>query len=146
MIKHFTECNDISVHVKIRAVKPLKKNIEKYQVFCSVSNDFRKLLKNNNDKVMFGLNSCKVYDQHNVKRCFNCQNFGHYASSCPNSTQPICAKCSLSHQTNTCNSDDLKCVNCIRNNLPDLCHAASDHQCPLFLEALQNVKSDKKLN
>ena len=146
LVKDFIGADDISLHIKVRAVKPLKKNGEKYQAFCFVSNELKTLFTNNNNKLMFGLNSCKVYDQYNVKRCFNCQNFGHYAQNCPTPTKKCCAKCALDHPTVECASVDLKCANCLQNKLSNDNHAASDTECPIFLKTLNGIKSSLNLN
>ena len=82
-IRKFGMSNDINDHIKVHSVKSLKNNALCFQVFCDVSRVLREGLRHFKDKVTLGLKSCKVYDRYNVKRCFNCQKFGHYATNCP---------------------------------------------------------------
>ena len=81
--------------------------------------------------VVVGLMSCKIYDQYFVKRCNKCQNFGHYYQECTQD-QHICAKCGLNHPTNSCQSQEKKCTNCVKEGLQDeaVKHFAYDSQCP----------------
>ena len=63
-------------------------------------------------------------------RCFNCLRFGHTRDSCRN--QPTCSKCSAGdHLSKECESEDLKCVNCDKNERP---HSALDPKCPALLK------------
>ena len=48
-----------------------------------------------------------------VRRCFNCQRYGHTQTSCKAQT-PACGKCADKHRTRECSaeSSSFKCVNC----------------------------------
>ena len=64
-------------------------------------------------------------------QCYNCSGFGHYADQCKSPS--VCAKCaSPDHKTDACESTMFKCINCVRNNLPDVSHPAYSHKCPCF--------------
>ena len=73
----------------------LKNDESKFQVFCLVSNQVMNVFENQNNKIMIGLNSCKVYEQNTILRCFNCQEHGHTAKSCTFDTK--CGKCAQYH-------------------------------------------------
>lgn len=76
-----------------------------------------------------------------VKRCFNCQRYGHTQQNCRSAT-PTCGKCAESHRTRDCSSNVLKCANCKAN------HQTGDRRCPLqmkaverYVEAMKTTKS-----
>ena len=123
--------NTIDDHIKLVEVKPLNNNEKLSQAVFNVSFELRKLLAKNNDKVLFGMKSVKVYDRIFVKRCYVCQDFGHMQSSCHSPDNPICGNCGNNHRTSDCTSSVKKCVNCCKKNLKHD-HAASSVDCPLF--------------
>ena len=88
-IKKFASCNDIYDHFKIFSIRPLKNNPERYQIFASVSQLLREGFSKFHNKVTLGLNSCKVYDRYHVKRCNNCQHFGHFVKDCPTPDEQV---------------------------------------------------------
>ena len=102
----------------------------KYQVFASVSPILRTGIRKFRDKLVMGLTSCKVYDRQHTKRCNNCQMFGHFVKDCPTPNSHYCGKCSANHRTDSCSSNERKCINCIRNNIPESAHCTFDHKCP----------------
>ena len=63
-----------------------------------------------------------------MKRCNNCQQFGHFAKDCSSLDDPKCAKCGESHRTDSCSSENRSCVNRVRNNLSDTNHQAFYHK------------------
>jgi hypothetical protein len=141
-IKGFANQNDIKEHLEIFAVRPLKKNENIYQAFASVSPTLREGIKHFNDKLTIGFAKCKVYDRYHVKRCFNCQHFGHYAKECPTSEEHVCGKCNGSHLTKDCDVAQPKCANCVRENAEDSSHPAFDSKCP-SLKKHQDIEKKK---
>ena len=81
-INGFTKSNDIRKHIEIHAVQPLKNNPEQFQVFANVSTTLCEGFMYYHNKVTLGLTNCKIYDRFHVKRCNNCQKFGHYMKEC----------------------------------------------------------------
>ena len=130
LIKQFTESNNIDDHLHVHSIKPLKNNPQWFQVFATVSQVLREGLSKSNDKLLMGINSCKVYDRKQTKRCFNCQKFGHFAGNCPTPTTPSCGKCSGDHLTKDCTSIKRGCIHCKRHNLEHTTHSAFFYNCP----------------
>ena len=142
-IKGFANSNDIREHIEIFAVRPLKSNANCFQAFASVSPTLREGIKHFKNKVTLGFTNCKVYDRYHVKRCNNCQHFGHYARECPTPEEHVCGKCGEAHITNDCDSENVKCVNCLRNSSEHCDHAAFDFRCPA-LKKQQEVEKKKQ--
>ena len=145
LIKKFAESNNISDHLQVHSIKPLKNNQERFQVFATVSQVLREGIKKSNDKLVMGINSCKVYDRKQVRRCFNCQKFDHFAANCPTPRTASCGKCSGDHNTRDCTSDIRGCVNCKRDNLEHTTHNAFYYKCPClqtFEEQQQQTGND----
>ena len=142
-VRHFSMANTIEEHIEIFDVKPTRSNNTVFQAFASVSNALRKGFKNYNDKIVIGLMNCKIYDRHHVKRCNNCQVYGHYYKNCPTPNVHCCAKCGDDHATNVCISATRKCINCSKAGTIEMDHAAYDRNCPCLLE---NIKKKKNSN
>ena len=86
----FSNSNDLKEHIEIFAVRPLKNNAECFQAFANVSKVLREGLHYFGNKVTIGLSTCKIYDRYHIKRCNNCQNFGHYMKDCPTPNVHVC--------------------------------------------------------
>ena len=147
-IKMFTIQNDITEHMKIHVVKPCRNKPSVYQVFASVSPVFRDGLRNNKDKVLIGVTMCKVYERQSVKRCNNCQFYGHFAKSCPTPMEPSCGKCGDQHRTDQCStpSDIRKCINCVRTDQDVTDHPVFFHKCPSLVKYQEEEQKKKDLN
>ena len=91
-IKGFVNSNDTKKHVEVVAVRPVKNNAQRYQLFANANTTLREGFQHFANKITRGLTSCKVYDQFHIKRCYNCREFGHYAEVCPSSDSMICGK------------------------------------------------------
>ena len=53
-----------------------------HQVVARVSEEIRKAIKENKDRIHADLLAYRVVDRFYVKRCQNCQKFGHYEKDC----------------------------------------------------------------
>ena len=120
-------------------VKPQIKNREKYQATIRVSNNIRKLIERQRDRLYIGSFSYKVFDQFHVKRCNKCQGFGHYKSECK-SDKTACGYCSKNHPSENCTEKAHNnflpcCTNCKRGKFQDqkLTHTAFDRICPSYI-------------
>ena len=76
----------------------------------------------------------------NPIRCFKCQRYGHFKSSCTHNE--VCAKCGQTgHESEQCNNTPI-CVNCSGK------HTANAKDCPKWLEekAIQKLKYKKNIS
>ena len=143
-IRQFSESNNIEEHISVFAVKQVRNKNNVFQAFARISHVLREGFKTFNDKIVLGLSTCKIYDQYHVKRCNNCQSFGHYYKNCSTHTIHVCAKCGCDHQTRECDSTILKCVNCVKAGLrpEDCAHSANDRNCKTLLDAQEKMKTN----
>lgn len=92
-------------------------------------------------KVFVGWDSCMVYEDFNIRRCYKCWGFNHTASKCTASNYK-CSKCSGDHQFNECTSAVEKCVACseaastMHINL-NTNHSATNLSCPTYLHRVE---------
>ena len=120
-----------------------------FQCVVAVSDMIREIIEKNNNRVFFHENCLHCYDQFHVKRCNNCQSFHHYSDKCTSSS-PVCSNCAGRHSTadcsvNTSDSKALKCANCGKLGAKgDVCHKASDPNCPSFLAEQTKLKKSIK--
>ena len=74
---------------------------------------FHKIIANK--FIHIGWQRCRLYEDLNLNRCFNCNAYGHNAKKCKNKTS--CAHCAGDHNTNSCPDKKIKkCVNCTHSN------------------------------
>lgn len=67
-----------------------------------------------NKRINIKWDRCRVYDFINIRRCYNCAGYNHLANICKN--RKACTKCAEEHLLNECESEELKCRNCIIAN------------------------------
>ena len=142
----FVVKNDIYEHLKIHVIKPLWNKQTVFQAVASVSSVLRDGLRNNKDKVVVGLTSCKIYDKKQVKRCYNCQDYGHLAKACPTASVPSCGKCGGNHRTDHCESEERNCANCRKHGMLDTNHSVFYYNCPILLKHHEEQEKNKRLN
>ena len=53
-----------------------------YQLVLRVSEEIRRIIKTNGDRIFMGFNSHRVFDRFYVKSCVKCHRFGHYHAEC----------------------------------------------------------------
>ena len=131
---------NLNDHIKFIDTKPLRNNSELFQATFKISKQLRQHLTKHGDRLIIGIISCKVYDRVYVKRCANCQHFGHYFAQCPCKDEPSCALCGNNHETRSCPTPETsvkKCINCVRNGQENTNHAASSTDCPIFKRELK---------
>jgi hypothetical protein len=120
----------------------------KYSVVIEVDLDTYKCLLSAK-KVNVGFDRCLIAPAINVLRCFKCGEFGHKSMDCKNCE--ACSKCSLKHNTSTCTSTVLKCVNCLkfnkeRNMNLDCNHAAFSSTCLVHKKIYEQKQSSLHFN
>ena len=128
------------------AKEPCEENNQrqKFQVVARVSDDIRRAIKCNDDKIYMDLLALRVVDRFFVKRCNKCQNFGHYEKDCQEDA--CCGYCKGNHLSKDCvdvNDGDFgnyKCVNCERGNKDGNGHSTHWHKCPSYLDLQKKLK------
>ncbi|XP_031781401.1 uncharacterized protein LOC116416601 [Nasonia vitripennis] len=105
-------------------------------VLVEVTPDIYRSIRDRNNKIFVGWQSCRVYDLINIKPCMKCARFGHNTAKCMNET--TCLRCSQAHKTTSCKNPALACPNCYYINRKyatdlNINHDAMDsNQCHIF--------------
>ena len=120
---------DNAKHFKLLAMQKLKNNEDLSQIILKVTLALRNIFKNLGDRLFIGLRSCRIYDQVQVVRCYNCQEFGHIKPNCTKALQ--CSKCLENHDSRTCKITDFQCINCHKSGL-DINLSDYSSSCPFF--------------
>lgn len=95
-------------------------------------------------RLFVDLQSCKVFEDIQVMRCFNCSQYYHKSKDCQNKRS--CQECgSEEHETSKCNSEIKKCVNCEHavktyNVKYDINHAVHDRHCNVFVKKMHMLR------
>lgn len=84
-------------------------------------------------KLFVGWQSCLVYENLSVTRCFKCQGYRHRGRDCPNNI--ACEFCAGEHEKDNCPKQAKLCKNCVNANSEyklnhDVVHTAADPECP----------------
>lgn len=127
--------------VKIFERVDLHKNKTYQAIVETDSTAYKKIM--DSEKLFIKWDSCRVYEQISVTRCFKCLGFNHFSKDCTKDIK--CKKCAESHPRSECNSAVLKCVNCVWHNETlkmqlDTAHDAFSRNC----EVLQRKYSQEK--
>ena len=142
----FAENNNLEDHIKVISVKPLKGKDDVFQAFARVSKVIRQGLKTFKDRITMGITTCKIYDQFNVKRCNNCQGYGHFYKDCPTPETNVCANCGNDHSTKDCTSTAKNCVNCSKAGKSDCEHRSDDPKCPTLCQQQEKIKANLNMH
>lgn len=115
-------------------------NLKTIRITIDNKDKFNDLLSNGEIN-LFGCISKPVSEwifKDRPNQCFKCQKFGHSSNTCRNQN-PVCLRCSESHDHKDCLVDKIKgpfkCANC---NGP---HAAVDKSCPKIIEHMKRRTS-----
>ena len=115
-----------------------------HQVVARVSEEIRKVIKGNRDRIHADLSAYRVVDRFYVKRCNNCQKFGHYEKDCEENV--CCGYCSKAHKSTDCqevakeNHKEHQCVNCKEHGKESKGHSAMSYKCPSYVEMQSKMK------
>lgn len=94
---------------EIDIIKSFNTQPESRHVVIAVDNfTNQQLLKKG--RILIDYNSIRIQKYINIKRCYKCQSFGHYANNCKR--KEVCGKCTGSHDTRLCTATTTKCANC----------------------------------
>jgi hypothetical protein len=95
-------------------------------------------------KIKIGWNRCLVLDGVDVRRCFNCSQYSHFAKDCKNKL--CCPKCSGEHNLKDCRNDVPKYINCenaikkYKLSNVDVEHAVWSSDCAVYKKVLAAKK------
>ena len=118
-----------------------------FKVNVRVSPLIRRYIEHHGNKVFLSRKSCRIEDSYYIRRCNNCQTFGHYADKCKADTPPVCGYCGDNHRSNTCliknnNSRTHLCCNCRIAGLDGSeGHNTFDRKCPAYKIQQDKLKS-----
>jgi hypothetical protein len=124
---------NLDSHCRVIRVFPTKKKPDVFQAILQIDRlAYETVMKRGG---LVGYAHCVVYDALEVSRCFNCNDFNHSSRSCSNVRS--CLRCSLDHDVKSCESETLKCINCVRLNKSknlnlDVAHAAWNTGCSAY--------------
>lgn len=131
VIDNLVKCNN-SIFSKNSDIKHLFKmrRITKFNTVTwvvEVPPHIRRAIYDNGDQLCLGWFSAFVRTFYSFKRCGRCYTYGHSTKDCKDNK--FCGRCSSEgHDHVNCESDDYKCVNCVRYNLT--CKDPKDHVSP----------------
>lgn len=100
-------------------------------------------------RLFIHLQSCRVFEDIQVMRCFKCSRFYHKGKDCQHKL--ACQKCGEEHELSSCKSNVVKCVNCEHavktyNVKYDVNHLASDKNCNVYLKKLHMLRRKIEYN
>lgn len=127
---------------KITYIKLNKKQNSKL-IFGECSPElFHKLIKTK--RIFIGWESCAVYEDLGIPRCYKCQEYYHKSDVCPNNM--VCEICSNEHDMKNCPRNRKSCRNCMKTNEKfklnyDINHTASDSNCPSYQYLVKVLRS-----
>lgn len=130
-----TQNNLNDAHIKVINIFA---NRDKFSIVVEVdSESFNKLMVE--QRVNIGWNRCFVKEYLYVRRCYKCYGYNHNASEC--TRKKSCKKCAGEHDLIDCQSNNVKCINCVSANNTlklnlDVDHMASSLDCEVFLRKL----------
>ena len=141
-IKLLTDAGEI---FKVLDIRCHKNNDRRFQAVIRVSEQIRKTIKNNCDRVYVGTSSCPVFDRFHIQRCNKCQKLNHFQDRCK-ATTPICGYCAKNHNSTECPSKSNVsahcCASCQDNKFRGVknSHNAFDTECPSYKAAQERLK------
>ncbi|XP_058827814.1 uncharacterized protein LOC131687742 [Topomyia yanbarensis] len=141
--------NSLPESCELKIVKSQKREHVKNNPFVITletdANTYNCLLKL--QRVNIGWDRCRIFEDVDVFRCYNCSEYGHKAQAC---SKPVCCpKCAEGHKAKDCEAANAKCVNCVGMNAAAQSatekmsenHAAWSLDCPLYSRRLKLARS-----
>lgn len=93
---HWLKNTNIAVHERFKV--PSRQGVYNNVILNCDLPALRKMVEKGH--VICGFDEKKVFEYVSIIQYFNCQRFGHVASTCK--SNPQCKFCSFSHESNTC--------------------------------------------
>lgn len=143
VLKEVIMAQNSYLHASQIEIKYIKEIKHKHTWTAYIGTDgkaFRDIM--DNGRLYIGWDSCKVFEEINVLRCFNCCGFYHKSKDC---RLPVtCVKCGKGHNKKDCSETLTCCINCRRqsekDNLNrDTNHEASSINCSIYKTKLERV-------
>jgi len=139
-IASFKEANHCTKDDAITRIAPLRRNPTNAThhsiiVFGKHTDELNKWLERG-----FSINyeiyrTDRYTTQIQLKQCFKCYGYGHYAKHCTATMR--CGKCGESHETQGCKNTNVKCCQCGGQ------HEAWNHKCPNRILIWKNLREKK---
>ena len=139
--------NDEKEDLEVIYTRPPPTGKSYYKISVRVSPLIRKSISNHGDKVFLCRKSCRIDDNYYIRRCNNCQAFGHYADKCKDDTPPACGYCGDNHRSDVCLLKDShksthQCCNCSAAGFEVTeGHSTFDNKCPAYKIQQDKLKS-----
>ena len=112
--RNFIEEDNGNLYCSVEHVNTNKKN-KMQTAIIKVNSTTYSLIRSTKNKIYVGYQSCKVFDDINMKPCYNCARIEHSGKKCKN--KATCLRCSGEHLTMDCDRKaKVKCVNCVYRN------------------------------
>lgn len=94
-------------------------------------------------KVMINWDCCSVKEHLSLVRCHKCSGFNHTKDICKNKT--ACGYCGDDHESTKCESENMRCINCIVANEKYTMNLNTNHhvwskQCEILSNKLNKIK------
>ena len=151
-IKSLADAGETLSVIMIKKQKKSPEDNPKFQPTIRVSNSIRQRIEDYGNRLYISHYSCRVYDQFHVKRCNNCQKFGHYKEDCT-ATSPICGHCSQDHHSDSCPEKSKEkfvpcCTNCANssNDSSKHTHTTFDRSCPAYISEQSSLRKSIRFN
>lgn len=137
-----------SSELKYLNLTPLRKNQNMYQASYQVDRTtYGRIMAEG--KLFVGYDYCTVFNAIELRRCFKCSGFHHFANKCT-SNEFICPRCAQNHPVKECKSEVLCCINCYNLKKKkdskhadiDFSHAVWDSKCYAYRQNLDSFISN----
>jgi len=119
-------------------------NEENKYAIVKVSENIRKIIKDNGNRIFLNLSTHYVKDNFHVIQCYKCQKYGHKIGSDHCSGKEACLYCSEKHRSSECKvkhqKENHKCSNCLTNQkYGSYDHKATSQKCPVLMNELESI-------
>lgn len=140
--------NDLNINdntAKMDVIRRTKIIRKKFSLVIELDqNTYNMIIKK--EKINIGWNRCPIYDEYGIIRCFNCCKYGHFGRDCTD--KKVCPKCSGEHSLSDCQSNFVKCSNCLWSNKKygmalKVDHTTWDHNQCESLKRIEKIQNDK---
>ena len=139
------------LNFNILFIKPPHDNYKNFQIVARISPKIRDAIRSNDNRLFIHSTSVRVHDRFYIKRCFNCNKFGHYREGCHET--PSCGICAENHKIDDCphkdqykntptDTSNLNCINCKRGHLKYDDHTATSPRCPTYVKAQDKLRGN----